>query len=258
MNALQEIRHNLTAMKDQFKMALPTHIAPDKFIRVLQTAINNNQNLANANRISLYAACMQAAQDGLLPDGKESALVMFKDRVAYMPMVSGILKKVRNSGELLSITSQIIFKNDDFKFYVDENGEHLHHTPNLFSERGDVIGAYAIAKTKDGGIYIEVMSMEQLESVRKVSRSADSGPWAGAFKSEMYRKTVIRRLAKRLPLSTDIEKTLEIDNELFMPEEREEKKESIETTKATTKPKKLNKLLESVENEIINDEATLP
>ena len=75
-----------------------------------------------------------------------------------MSMVGGILKKVRNSGELSSITAQIVYENDEFNYYIDADGEHISHRPNMFGDRGKRIGAYALAKTKDGAIYVEVMT----------------------------------------------------------------------------------------------------
>jgi hypothetical protein len=48
------------------------------------------------------------------------------------------------------------------------------------------------------------MSLEEIEKVRKVSRAASNGPWV-AWWGEMARKTVMRRLSKRLPMSTDLE-----------------------------------------------------
>jgi hypothetical protein len=73
---------------------------------------------------------------------------------------------------------------------------------------------FAIAKTKDGGVYMEVMGRSQIEQVRNVSRAKDNGPW-GPWYSEMARKTVIRRLSKRLPMSTDLEAVMHRDDELY-------------------------------------------
>lgn len=215
LTVMDEVRSSITQMAPQFKAALPPQVTPEKFMRVVLTAIQQSPGLLDCDRKSLYGAAMKAAQDGLLPDGREAAFVKFKDQVAYMPMVGGILKKVRNSGELLSLTSQIVYERDKFKYFIDMDGEHLEHEPLMFSDRGQPIGAYAIAKTKDGGIYIEVMTRDQIESVRKVSRAKDSGPWNSDFASEMWRKTVIRRLAKRLPMSTDLEGVIKRDDELY-------------------------------------------
>lgn len=204
----------LTLGKMTFKDALPAHVTEEKFRRVLLTAISQTPALAEADRTSVLAACMKAAQDGLLPDGREAALVLFKDKAQYMPMFAGILKKIRNSGELASITAQVICKSDKFEFYTDEKGEHLIHKPDMLGERGELVGVYAIAITKDGASYIEVMPKREIEKVRNVSRAKDSGPWVTWY-DEMARKTVIRRLSKRLPMSTDLDQVLEHDNETY-------------------------------------------
>lgn len=208
------LTQSLEAMKPKFQSALPNHIPVERFVRTLQTAVINTPALVKADRNSLFASSMKAAQDGLLPDGKEAAIVTFGNQAQYMPMIGGILKKVRNSGELKNIHSEIVRKNDDFDYRITERGPILIHRPDLFGERGEIIGVYATAETKDGGIYIEVMTMTQINDIKKVSRGKN-GPWAGAFASEMMKKSVLRRLCKRLPMSTDLEFTMSADDEMF-------------------------------------------
>ncbi len=215
---IESLKHSIKALESQFKMALPSHVSTDRFIRTVLTAIQQTPDIVQADRNSLFAACMKAASQGLQLDGKEAALVTFKRKddtiqVQYMPMLSGLLKLVRNSGELSSITSQIIYEKDKFKYWVDSDGEHLNHEPNMFIDRGQVIGCYALAKTKDNAVYIEVLTMDEINAVKNVSRSKDKGPWAGAFKHEMYKKTALRRLIKRLPVSTDLDGALRADSE---------------------------------------------
>jgi recombination protein RecT len=250
---IDALKKDLQAMQPQFKMALPSHIPVEKFLRVAQTAIQTNPNLVTATRHSLFSACMKLAQQGLLPDGKEAAIVTFKNKQGEniaqdMPMVAGILKKVRNSGELASITSQLVYEKDTFKYWVDADGEHLNHEPNLFGERGKVIGVYALAKTKDGAVYIEVMTADQVKAIKNASRSKDSGPWAGAFEHEMWKKSAIRRLSKRLPMSTDLEVTVTADDNLYdvQPEQTEPTPEPppAKVVKKNS-PKKLAEIIET-------------
>lgn len=247
LRPLDDLKASLSKLT--FKDALPAHVTEEKFKRVLLTAVSQNADLAECDRTSVFAACMKAAQDGLLPDGREAALVIFKGKAQYMPMFAGILKKIRNSGELASITAQVVHKADKFEFYVDEKGEHLNHRPDMLADRGPLVGVYAVATTKDGAAYIEVMTKAQVDAVRKVSRSGDSGPWASWY-DEMARKTVIRRLSKRLPMSTDLEQVLEHDNENF-----ELEPEAPAAPAPTGRPTRLGAIIEQAAQPTLDAEA---
>src|SRR3990167_4742806 len=210
---VDEVRQTLTKLEPQIKMALPPQISPEKFIRVVMTAVQQNPKLVE-NRAALYGAAIKCAQDGLLPDGKEAALVPYGATIQYMPMIAGILKKVRNSGELSSITAQVVYSNDEFAYELGAD-EKVVHRPLMTGDRGKPVLVYAIAKTKDGGVYREFMTEAQIQDVKNVSKAKDSGPWSGAFADEMRRKTVLRRLSKRLPMSTDLEQVITRDDEFY-------------------------------------------
>lgn len=218
------MRNTLKAMTPEFSAALPPQIPVEKFIRTTMTAIQMQPALLNADKRSLLASTMKAAQDGLLCDGREAALVVYRTKegpkVQYMPMVGGILKKIRNSGELASIGAHVVYERDQFEYELGDD-ERIAHKPFLGADRGQPIAAYAIAKTKDGAIYREVMSVADVEKVRAASKARDAGPWVDWW-DEMARKTVIRRLAKRLPSSADLDQVLDHDNESFVQVERRE------------------------------------
>ena len=217
-NPVAVIRQNLTQMAPEFRAALPAHVSVEKFSRVAMTAIQANPQLQDADRRSLFGAIVRLAQDGLLPDGREAALVMFGNKAQAMPMIAGILKKVRQSGEVSKISAQVVYENDHFlvKYGFDEDIEHT--PPPLDKPRGKPIGAYATAVLKDGERMLEVMSLEEIEKVRAVSRAAKNGPWV-AWWSEMARKTVMRRLSKRLPMSTDLEEEVFSRDETMTPKD---------------------------------------
>ena len=212
-NQISVIRADLEKMEGEFAKVLPPNITPERFIRVVMTALQKDNSLLGADRKSLFSACLQCATDKLIPDGREAALVIFKTKkhgpmVQYMPMVQGILKKLFFSHEVAMIQSAIVHKNDHFRVYTDTEGQHIEHAPEYFSDRGPAIGVYAFAKLKNGSISIEVLNRDQVNAVKASSR-AERGPWAGPFEFEMWRKTAIRRLAKSLPVH---EKTAEIIN----------------------------------------------
>jgi len=176
---MEAMRGTLVRMQPEFAAALPPQIPVEKFIRTTLTAVQMNPDLLQADRRSLLGACMKAAQDGLLLDGREAAPVIFntKDgkKVQYMPMVGGILKKIRNSGELASISAQVVYDKDDFKYELGDN-ESITHKPFLGEDRGKQIAVYAVAKTKDGAIYREVMSVADVKRFGLPARPASLAP----------------------------------------------------------------------------------
>jgi recombination protein RecT len=239
---INEVRSAIERMSPQFKAALPAHVSVDRFVRVTLTAVQTNPNLLSADRRTLFAAATKAAQMGLLPDGREGAIVTFKDQAQWMPMVAGIMKLVRNSGEISTWSVQAVYENDTFDFCLGDE-EHITHKPNL-ANRGKLIAVYSIVTMKDGEKSREVMSVEDVLAIKARSRSGSSGPWVSDF-AEMAKKTVIRRHSKRLPLSTDIDGVLKEDDELFMPEPAApEAAQAAEAPSASKRPSRLQKVAE--------------
>lgn len=228
---MTQLRAQMTALGPEIKNALPSHIKVEKFQRVVATVVQQQPDLLAADRRSLLGACMKCAADGLIPDGREAALVIFntktkikfnradgsegeKDqwikKVQYMPMMAGILKRIRNAGEIASVQAHMIYEKDHFviKRGLDDTIEHI---PLFPGDRGSPIGAYAVAKFKDGSDpQFEVMDITDIEKVRAVSKTGLFGPWKDWF-DEMARKTVFRRLSKWLPMDAEIEGLLTRD-----------------------------------------------
>jgi recombination protein RecT len=211
-------KNEIQQQEAELKKMLPPSIPSDKFIRTVQTAITLNPDLAEADKNSVLTSCMKAASDGLVLDGREAALTIYNTKVKrngqetwvkmaqYIPMVAGIIKRVRNSGEVSRLNAFVVYENDLFEveFGLEMS---LRHKPN-FADPGKPIGAYAVCKFKDGEIDFEFMSLKQIEGIRERSKSKDKGPWQTDW-SEMARKTVLRRLSKRLPVDSDIARVVE-------------------------------------------------
>ena len=54
-------KRQMTSQQEQFRSALPSHIPPERFVRVVQTAVIANPSLLNADRQSLLLSSMLAA-----------------------------------------------------------------------------------------------------------------------------------------------------------------------------------------------------
>ena len=199
--------------RERLAAALPPGVNVDRFQRVVLTAIQQNPDIANGDRQSLYNAAIRAAADGLLPDGREGAFVVMGGRPTWMPMVGGIIKRLATAG--INIDAQVVHENDEFEQTLGDDAAIHHKAPRLGQPRGEPLGVYAIARLPNGMVMREVMDKAQVEQVRAASRSGNGGPWKQWW-TEMARKTVIRRLAKRLPiLDPAVAETIQRDDELY-------------------------------------------
>lgn len=214
------LRDQMERQKPEFEVVLPPGVTVDRFVRTIMTAVQADPVLMDADRKSLMQSAMQAAQDGLLPDEREGAFVIYKtkggadwiDKVQWMPMIRGIIKKAREGGEIATLSARVVYEHDEFEYVLGDE-EAIIHKPTL-DERGKMIACYAIAKMSDGEREREVMSAEDVLAVKGASKSK-TGPWTGPFESEMWRKTVTRRLLKRLPMSTELERIISRDDSQY-------------------------------------------
>ena len=241
------IANELSTRRPQFRAALPKHIRVEAFVRIILTAVQSNPKLAFADRQSLWTACMKAAQDGLLPDGREGALVIYStrdgdewiDKVVWMPMIAGIRKKVRNSDVISVWNVHAVHAKDKFD-YEEGDEPYIKHKPYMpkplersgaetdeqYAKRlrahidpGPLTFAYSVAVLKTGEKSRDVMSRFDVDYVRDTYAKKDrkgefSQAWVNSY-DEMAKKTVARRHSKVLPMNTDLDDLLRRDDELY-------------------------------------------
>ena len=192
-------------MEPEFAKALGNTVPSARFTRIAVTAIKSNPDLATLNRASLFKAIMQSAQDGLVLDGKEAAVIPFKGNAQYIPMVAGLVKKMRQHTDFANLSHGIIYKGEvesgAFE-YVKGDEERLRHSPMLWGDRGEPVGAYAIVTTKEGQKFRAVLTKADIEKRKNVGRAGGNGPW-GQWAEEMWIKTAIKAVYKIAPNSGD-------------------------------------------------------
>jgi recombination protein RecT len=239
----QEIANSM----QEFQRTLPASIPAEKFVRTVQTAIQLNPDIAYATRDSVINACMKAAADGLILDGREAVLNIYNSKVktasggeewqktaVYIPMVTGIFKRIRNSGEVSLVNAFIVHKNDIFKRTLGLEMT-LTHEPND-ENPGEAVGVYAVCRYKDGTVDYEYMSKQQVLRIGDKTKNKDQySPEKGQSYEEWWRKTAVRRLSKRLPMDSDIRNVIQRIDELQEPISDPE---TGEVFKETPAPKK--------------------
>lgn len=226
-----EIQTLLNKMKDEFRKVLPETIKPDRLIRIALTEMRMNPRLFDASKESLLGALMVSAQLGLEPgtlgycylvpyQNKKTGQLEIQFQLGY----KGILELVRRSGQVENIEARVVYEKDKFDFEYGLTPK-LVHKPAL-KERGKPVAVYAIARFKSGATAFDIMSVDEIESIRKRSKSPDYGPWQTDWEA-MAKKVIIKRLCKYLPLSVEVQKGLAVDETTKVAREDMQDEEEI-------------------------------
>lgn len=167
---------------------------------VMKMLAQENDVLLNCTPQSIWDAIDTASAMGLVPMTTDGALIRRGQKATFMPMYGGYLKRIRNSNTVQDVDTQLACENDDFTYRLGTDPT-INHTP-LLADRGNYTHVYAWALMASGKYIIEVMDVAEINNIRDTYGSKSNGhvvgPWVSNY-GEMARKTVIRRLAKRLP-----------------------------------------------------------
>jgi len=207
----------LEASRERIASTLPRHLTPERMIRVAMAAIYRTPKLQECDPWSIAAAVMQASELGLEPGGvrQEGYLVPYFNKKTksyecqFQPSYRGLLKLSRQSGEIRLIAAHVVYEGDTFEIKYGFEPDVVHR-PAL-SERGQPVAVYSVAVLQSGERDVEFMTAQEVEAIRRRSKSPDEGPWVTDW-GEMARKTVLRRHLKRLPCSVQLAMAIERDN----------------------------------------------
>lgn len=214
----QTIEDYLKKMAPAMSQALPKHMDIDRLTRIAMTTIRTTPGLREADVGSLLGAVMQAAQLGLEPGLMGHCyLLPFRNNkkgiteVQFIIGYKGMIDLARRSGHIQSIYSHAVYENDEFEFELGLDPKLL-HKPTMDADKGTFIGAYAVAKFKDGGYQFEFMSKADIEKRKGRSKAANSkfSPWHTDYE-EMAKKTVVRHMWKYLPISVEVQQQVAHD-----------------------------------------------
>lgn len=214
----QTIEDYMKKMAPAMAQALPKHMDIDRLSRLAMTTIRTTPALKDADIGSLLGAVMQAAQLGLEPGLMGHCyLLPFNNKkkgikeVQFIIGYKGMIDLARRSGHIKSIYAHAVYSNDEFDYELGLESK-LIHKPTMAEDKGEFIGAYAVAHFKDGGYQFEFMSKADIEKRKGRSKAGSSSysPWATDYE-EMAKKTVVRHMWKYLPISVEMQQQVAYD-----------------------------------------------
>jgi recombination protein RecT len=235
----------------------------DRFLSVALHSISTDSYLLlNATPESIIQAIRDSATLGLEPTGLtgEAWIVVFKGTAKLMPGWRGYIRRIRNSKQVQDIDVQLVYANDQFDYGYNQTGGYFDHHPakpvkdpttpgEYLDPRGGYWGVYAYAVMPSGFVELEVMTEADVNYVRdhfsESVRSGKKSPWDDSY-GEMARKTVLRRLAKRLPQEA-VEQLLRLDAAVD-----EAARESAEETRRIAPSAARQAALRAIGAEVVN------
>lgn len=203
--------------KTQLERALPnalvSGLSADRMVRLAITMLRRNEALQKCTPLSVMSCVVEIAQLGLEPEGVlgHAYMVPFGDQCTLIVGYRGFMHLMYQSGIVTEVSAEIVRKGDKFQRVLGTERQ-LVHIPESIPEKDEEknwLGAYAVARFLGSATpafeYLEKTKIYQARArsagYRNYLKNGKSSPWI-TDAEEMWKKTPIRRLAKRMPTST--------------------------------------------------------
>lgn len=199
-------------LKEKLVTAIPNAMKAERLLRLALTMINGSPSLQRCTPLSLLACVLEAGQLGLELDKVlgHAYMVPFQGEASLIIGYRGFCHLMYQSGIVASISAEVVRPRDRLTRTLGTERT-LFHDPAPLPKDDDPetwVGAYAVAVMLTGVKEFEYMEAQKIMANRNRSRSWQAWlkekkqtPWQ-TDSEEMWRKTPIRRLAKRMPTST--------------------------------------------------------
>lgn len=232
--ANNDLRTKIQQMEKHFQVAMPRGVEAVQLVRDALTCLRSNPKLAECEHNSVLGSLMTCAQLGLRPGVGvlgQAYLLPFWDKNADRPDgrgkgafkaqlvigYQGYVELAHRSGRIASIHARTVYENDYFELEYGAAEDRWIHRPYLDGPRGKPRLFYAVGRTVDGGYSVtdpvNVADMEAYRDRHATAKKKDGqvvGPWVDHFEA-MAHKTMVRRLMKLLPKSTEQQQAIAHD-----------------------------------------------
>lgn len=197
---------------------LPPDITAEQFRAALFLELQVRPALYECLPDSLRDCAIKAAMNGMLP-GRDVHFLPFTNRrkggkkeATFVPNYFGIILALERSGKVRRAFAHAVREGDSWEFDMFANRPK--HTPAvaLGQKPGKALFYYGAVMFHDGTCAFEIMTLEDLDAVKKRSPAGEQSVWL-TDEDMMRRKTCIKRVAKYVKLTPEVRDLLEADVE---------------------------------------------
>ncbi len=167
--------------------------------------IQDKPDLQSCTKLSLYGCFLDASVNGLSfdPAAKQLYVVAFSTNVGtkQVPkwekraqlMVSGIGElsmRVRQGQVRYADNPVLVYEGDEFAYGTKENKFFISHVAAIPRKTDNIIAAYIRLERNDGTSDYKVMSIEEIEKLRKFSKDPNSKAWTDGLPGMVQAKVI--------------------------------------------------------------------
>lgn len=192
---------------------LPKGFNKERFVLNAVSLIQEKPELQKFGANQLVAGLMKCAVLDLDVFLKQAYLIPYSNQLQFQIDWRGAKKiaKKYSIRPIKDIQAEIVKDGDVFEKNVTENNTTFTFKPKTMND-GKIIGAFAYCMFEDGGCLVEEMTLAELENTRKHSKQSNGMAWRD-YTKEMYLKTVIHRICKKIEISFENAEQLKLFND---------------------------------------------
>ena len=189
-------------------------VNPDKLIKTacLLVTSKNGAAIAKCTHQSVLRAIVDCARFGIDPAFGRAYIIPYGGEAELQLGYLGLIELAKRSGQIKSITAELVHDGDEFDVEVGTNPKFVHR-PKFNGDGVHFKYVYALAVFDDGHFEYTVLSKDEVENIRRKSSKAPDSPAWKNYHGEMAKKCAIRRLCKTLPLTIEAQEAITLDDQ---------------------------------------------
>ncbi len=200
-----KVLERVNLFKSSGEIKIPSDYSPENALKsawlILQETKDREgkASLEVCTKESIANCLFNMVTQGLSPVKKQCYFVVYGKTLTLMRSYMGSIALAKRYGNVSDVAANVIYDKDDFEFETDistGNKKILRHKQTLESLDGEIIGAYALVTSNDGGKYLEIMTIQQIKAAWNQGQTKGASPAHKNFMGEMAKKSVINRACK--------------------------------------------------------------
>jgi recombination protein RecT len=223
-------------------LVLPKNYVPMNALQSAMLIINQTVDkdkrlaLSVCTEDSVKQALLDMLQQGLSPSKRQCYFIIFGNKLTMLTSYFGEIAKSKASDpNIKEIYAENVYKGDLFKYNLVHGHKvvsaHEQDPSNIKDE--NLLGAYATIVYRDGSEVSEYMTFQQIQNSWARGQTKGQSDAHKLAKSEMTKKTVLRRLCKMVYNTSDDSEILDQKSQIEQDIDEQENSQTIDITPPT-------------------------